>query len=122
MAQFEVNSGVKSDEYDQITVDDHTETQSYFLQNVDLKKCTFLLVNNNLTNTLKLWMGENNYRLSKKYDATPPLINASATDQRNDIKHKIERYIDTHADFVIKLKKHYEADYTLINLVNFYGI
>jgi hypothetical protein len=47
-----------------ITTDDHTETQTYFLQNVEIDKCIFFMVNSNLSKNLQQWLDNNGYKMN----------------------------------------------------------
>jgi hypothetical protein len=98
-----------------ITFDDHTELQSYFLQNVDLNKCTFLKVDNDLRNNIKTWMAVNGYYVTN-FDDIP---NINQGDQI--LKNKFATLIDNDNQIKLKLTEHYANDYELINRVKFYG-
>jgi len=100
--------------FDTITFDDHTELQNYFLKDVDLNKCTFLKVNNNLRSNLKAWMDMNRYVV---HIDDLPNINEGDT----VLKSKFAALVDNNSQFKLKLKKHFETDYELINRVKFYG-
>ena len=98
-----------------VTFDDHTELQTYFLQNVDLyKKCTFLRVDNNLKKNIGQWLIENKFNIDVSHI---PNIN-----QGNEmIKNRFAAIVDGNSQIKLKLAKHYEQDYELINRVKFYG-
>ena len=98
-----------------ITFDDHTELQTYFLQNVDLNKCTFLRVDNNLRNNIKTWMAVNGYYVTN-FDDMPNINQGDQT-----LKNKFATLIDNDNQIKLKLIKHYANDYELINRVKFYG-
>lgn len=101
-----------------ITFDDHTESQKYFLQEVDLKKTTFMLVNDNLRNNLNDWVYDRGYRTNVDIAIE---YNASSEDDRQTTKEYYVKLLEQNTDLVLKLKKHFEADYALINRVKFYG-
>jgi hypothetical protein len=101
-----------------ITFDDHTESQKYFLQEVDLKKTTFMLVNDNLRNNLNDWVYDRGYRTNVDIAIE---YNASSEDVRQTTKEYYVKLLEQNTDLVLKLKKHFEADYALINRVKFYG-
>jgi hypothetical protein len=101
-----------------ISVDDHTESQIYFLNEIDLANTTFILADGSLKETLSKWLTDqgidNNLQNIDQY-------NASNTDIRGEIKTKFIKLLAKDPDLVLKLKKHFEADYELINRVKFYG-
>ena len=95
-----------------ITTDDHTETQIYFLQNVDLSKTVFFMVNSNLSKNLQDWLDCMDYDIN-----ISNLINQGNQNSKKYVKEKI----DNNPDLVLKLKQHFAEDYALINRVKFYG-
>lgn len=99
---------------EQVTVDDHTELQTYFLQYVDIDKCTFLKVNQNLRTNIKLWLTENNYIITG-----PDVPNINEGNQL--LKDRVAAMVDSNSQIKLKLATHYEQDYALINRVKFYG-
>ena len=99
---------------DRVTIDDHTELQTYFLQDVDIDRCTFLKVNQNLRTNIKLWLDEYGYSHN---GLDVPNIN-----QGNQlIKDRVAAMVDGNSQIKLKLTTHYEQDYALINRVKFYG-
>jgi len=118
IAQYEFNSGLTNIDYQKITFDDHTETQDYFLQNVVLSKCDFIMVNDNLRSNLKQWFDEFGYTVDVDNMIQ---YNASLNTERQLLKDKYQTIIDNNPNFVLKLKKHFANDYKLINSVRYYG-
>lgn len=98
-----------------ITFDDHTELQTYFLQGIDLDKATFLRVDQNLRKNIQKWLKENSY--PTRYIGNVPMHNQG--DEK--IKNRISDMIDGNSQIKLKLVKHYDKDYKLINKVRFYG-
>jgi hypothetical protein len=101
-----------------ISVDDHTESQIYFLQGIDITKTTFILVNANLRSNLKNWFNERGMLVDLE---NIHQYNASIEDDRGEIKNKFINLIESQSELMLKLKKHFQADYELINRVKFYG-
>jgi hypothetical protein len=97
-----------------ITFDDHTELQTYFLQDIDIDRCTFLKVDQNLRKNIKLWLNENGYTVNA--DVIPNINEGNLT-----MKNRFAAMIDGNSQIKLKLAKHYEQDYELINRVKFYG-
>ena len=99
---------------DTITFDDHTELQTYFLQNVDLNKCTFLKADKNLRTNIKTWMSINGYDIN--------IDNIPNINQGDQIaKDRFAAMVDGNSQIKLKLAEHYAEDYELINRVKFYG-
>jgi hypothetical protein len=97
-----------------ITFDDHTELQTYFLQDIDIDRCTFLKVDQNLRKNIKLWLNENGYTVNA--DVIPNINEGNLT-----MKNRFAAMIDGNSQIKLKLAKHYEQDYELINSVQYYG-
>ena len=104
--------------FDKITFDDHTYLQTYFLQGVDLGHATFMFVDDNLRANLANWIYDHGYRTNVDIAIE---YNASSEDDRATTKDHYAKLLDQNPEFVLKLKKHFEADYELINRVKFYG-
>jgi hypothetical protein len=118
MAEYEFNSKQPTIDYQQITFDDHTETQDYFLQHIVIKNTDFIMVNDNLRTNLTRWVNEFGYRVDVN---NMQQYNASLNTDKQQLKLKYQTIIDSDLDFVLKLKKHYANDYKLINSVKYYG-
>jgi hypothetical protein len=121
IAQYQFNSNQYemniADIFKNITFDDHTELQSYFLQTVDLSKTIFLKCDDNLKLNLI------NYFKTQGHDIgwrIMPNINASTEDIRSTLKDNMRQLVDSNPDYMLQLKKHFAADYELINKVKFY--
>ena len=104
--------------FDKITFDDHTDLQTYFLQNVDLTSATFMIVNDDLRANINDWIIGNGYRTNVDIAIA---YNASSEDDRATTKNYYAKLLDQNPEFVLKLQQHFEADYELINRVKFYG-
>jgi len=103
---------------DKITFDDHTDLQTYFLQGVDLDHATFMMVNDDLRANMNDWILNCGYRTNVDLAIA---YNASSEDDRVTTKNYYTKLLDQNPEFVLKLRKHFEADYELINRVKFYG-
>jgi len=97
-----------------VTFDDHTELQTYFLEGIDLDRCSFLRVDQQLRSNLKQWLDENGYQIN---------INDVPTINKGDqlAKDRFAAMVDGNSQIKLKLVTHYEQDYALINRVKFYG-
>jgi hypothetical protein len=121
MAQSLFNSGKESSDdtiFKSITFDDHTELQTYFLQDIDLTKTIFFLVDDHLTKNLTDWAEENRNVITTKNISA---YNASRYDHRDKLKKRFLDAVANYPEYMLKLKKHFEADYKLIESVKFYG-
>jgi hypothetical protein len=98
----------------QIKFDDHTERQTYFLQGVDLDRCEFIKVDNNLYTNLKQWLIENGYTIN--------IDTVTSTNKGiEEIKNNFATLIDKNIQIKLKLTDYYKQDYELFNRVKFYG-
>jgi predicted SnoaL-like aldol condensation-catalyzing enzyme len=104
--------------FDKITFDDHTDLQTYFLQGIDLKSATFMLVDDLLRANLNDWIIDRGYRTNVDIAIQ---YNASADDDRITTKDYYANLLEQHPELVLKLKEHFAEDYELINSVNYYG-
>lgn len=99
---------------DRVVIDDHTELQTYFLEGVDLDRCTFIQVDKNLRTNLSAWFKENNYIVD--IDNVPNINEGNQL-----LKDRFAAMVDGNSQIKLKLVTHYEQDYALINRVKFYG-
>jgi hypothetical protein len=104
--------------FDKITFDDHTDLQTYFLQDVDLSSATFMLVDDELRANMNDWIVEHGYRTNVDIAIE---YNASADDDRITIKNYYIKLLEQHPEIVLKLKDYFAEDYKLIENVKFYG-
>ena len=107
-------SATLHDLVDRVTIDDHTELQTYFLQGVDLDLCTFIQVDKNLRTNLSAWFKEQGYVVNM--DNIPNINEGNQL-----LKDRFAAMVDGNSQIKLKLVTHYEQDYALINRVKFYG-
>jgi hypothetical protein len=100
----------------QVTFDDHTEHQVYFIQGVDLTKATFLRVDENLRANLEHWLKQFNYRTNIQIALE---YNTSAGSKRDFINQFTEE-INSNSIYRAKLEQYFADDYKLYNSVTFY--
>ena len=97
-----------------VTFDDHTELQTYFLEGIDLDRCSFIRVDRNLRTNIKQWLDENGYQIN--------VNDISNLNEGNQLlKDRFAAMVDGNSQIKLKLVTHYEQDYALINRVKFYG-
>ena len=120
MAEYQVNSQQLDLDivtiFKKITFDDHTEQQIYFLHGIDLNKVTFIMINDTFNETISRWLTEKEYVLN---GYNMPKFNQSS-DVKLELKQKYQQLVDSNPDYMLQLKKHFAADYDLINKVKFY--
>ena len=92
----------------------HLDTQTYFLQDVDIDRCTVLKVDQNLRTNIKLWLGKHGY-----IHTGPDVPNINEGNQL--LKDRFAAMVDGNSQIKLKLVTHYEQDYELINRAKFYG-
>jgi hypothetical protein len=97
-----------------VTFDDHTELQTYFLEGIDLDRCSFLRVDRNLRTNIKQWTIDNGYQID--IDAISDINKGSQL-----AKDRFVALVDGNSQIKLKLAEHYAKDYELINRVKFYG-
>jgi hypothetical protein len=97
-----------------MTFDDHTELQTYFLSGIDIDRCIFLRVDQNLRNNIKQWLIKNGYQVNINL---VPNINEG----KQTFKNWVTAITDNNHQLKLKLTEHYAQDYELINRVKFYG-
>jgi len=98
---------------DQVTFDDHTEKQTYFLDGVDLDKAIFFRADGTLRDTFSKWFAESGYGSSP---VTMARINDSHLDYRHDIKKLLEKMLTS--DHYDKLTAFFQDDYNLIKSID----
>ena len=106
---------------EQITFDDHTEKQVYFIEGLDPKKTTFFLCDADyklyFAQFLRNQGVDNNYQ---NYNHQHTTDNREDGDtRRSTFKQIFQPMLDNPA-FVDRLKQHYAKDYELINKVKFW--
>jgi hypothetical protein len=108
--------------FNNITLDDHTEIQCYFLKSInfekDINKCIFFKVDENLSDKFIGWTNTVYPKVVMHKTKLNMGINIIG---RIEIIKNLQKIIDNNADLMLKLKKHFDADYELINRVKFYG-
>jgi len=104
--------------FDKITFDDHTDLQTYFLQDADLTSTTYMMVDDLLRANLNDWIIGNGYRTNVDIAIQ---YNASRDDERITTKDYYANLLEQRPDFMLKLKEHFAEDYKLINSVQYYG-
>lgn len=100
--------------FDLITVDDHTELQSYFLNDIDFDTTTFIMCDKNLSNNM-------NAQIFKKYNikVTDELLKPFYMADEYSPKYKLQNHIKSKITPEIeeKIKKHFQPDYVLIDKI-----
>lgn len=106
---------------DQVTFDDHTERQVYFVEGLDPKRCTFF----NCDSDYRLYFGQflknqgidNKYH---KYNYQHTTENREDGDMTRSNYKKIFQPLLENSKYLERIKSHYKKDYELINSIQFY--
>ena len=103
---------------DQVTVDDHTEKQFYFIEGLNYDRVTFFMCDENyrldFSNFLKEHGYENKYQ---RYDY-------QHTTKECPIRSKFKKIFESlllEPKYLDKIKEHYKRDYELLESVKFYA-
>jgi hypothetical protein len=106
---------------DQVTFDDHTEKQVYFVEGLDPKRCTFF----NCDHDYRLYFGQflknqgidNKYH---KYNYQHTTENREDGDMARSNYKKIFQPLLENSKYFNRIRDHYKKDYDLINSIQFY--
>lgn len=103
----------------QVTFDDHTEQQIYFLSGMPKNKCVFFKFTPNLANDLahffetrKIKNNFSNNKIVYATDDNPTHVN---------IRSQILAYLQRNPKYLQTIKQHFDEDYRFINRVPYYG-
>jgi len=119
IAEYCFNSGnilTLEQALEQITFDDHTEKQVYFIKDVDLIRTTFLRVDSNLRNNLDSWLKQFNYRTNIQI----ALEYNTSEGAKRDLINKFTEEINNNPTYKARLEEYFADDYKLYNSVKFY--
>ena len=101
---------------EQITFDDHTEQQVYFIKEVDLIRSTFLRVDDRLRDNLERWLKQFNYRTNIQI----ALEYNTSEGPKRDLINKFTEEINSNPAYKARLEEYFADDYKLYNNVTFY--
>jgi len=104
---------------DQLTFDDHTEKQVYFVEGLDPNRCTYMLCDENYRKNFTSWLHNQGIQ-SKDYSRYNYQHTTAGNPTRRRFKEIFAPLIDN-PKYIEKLKKHFHLDYRLIWSVRFYG-
>lgn len=105
--------------FNTIGIDDHTERQILFLNDLDISQCVFFKLDANLSYNLSSYFKT---KFNIDHDLTVlQKINTSIEDSRKDnIKRIFKKFIISNPWFKNKLMMYYEQDYKLLEQVTYY--
>jgi hypothetical protein len=104
---------------DQITLDDHTEKQVYFVDGLDPSHCTFIMCDEDYRRNFTFWLHNQGFD-----QADYSRYNYQHTTQGSPIRKKFKELFLPLLDnpkYLEKVKHHFHLDYRLIWSVRFYG-
>lgn len=119
IAEYCFNSGnmmTLEQALEQITFDDHTEQQVYFIKDVDLIRSTFLRVDDQLRDNLERWLKQFNYRTNIQI----ALEYNTSDGAKRDLINKFTEEINNNPAYRARLEEYFADDYKLYNSVTFY--
>lgn len=105
--------------FDQITFDDHTERQVYFLDGLDADRCTFFLCDENYRVNFSKFMTE--LYGPNRYDRYNYQHVSENSPERKKFKNIFSNAINNNSKYTDRLREHFALDYKLIEQVKFYG-
>jgi hypothetical protein len=108
--------------FDRVSFDDHTESQVYFLQGLDLQKTVWFKCDNNYENKLIMWMEavglvQHGFKVPDCVREFEYLTSSDAHKQKT--KDFFNRAVVSNPGYLRKLKEYFKRDYDLIGMVNF---
>lgn len=108
---------------DQITLDDHTEKQVYFIDGLDPGRCTFFMCDHDYRLLFCQFLanqGIDNTGKYKKYKYQHTTEDREDGDTARSKFKEIFQPIISEPKYLNKVKQHYKLDYELISKVNFF--
>lgn len=107
---------------DQITFDDHTEKQVYFLEGLDPAKCTFFYCNEHYRTSFSQFLKNQNVnaRDYSRYEYQHTTEDRNDGDQTRARFKELFKPLLSNEKFAARLKDHFSLDYKLIQSVSFY--
>ena len=105
--------------FDQLTFDDHTESQVKFIHGLDTKKCIFFMCNDTYRANFSKFMKER-YGSDNKYSTYDyQHVSANSAD-RNKFKNHFSQLLQKNPQYLKQLEQHFAADYKLMEQIKFY--
>jgi len=119
IAEYCYNSGTMltlAQALEQITFDDHTEKQVYFIQGVNLSNATFLRVDNHLRDNLDSWLRQFNYGT----DVQSAIGYNTSDGSKREFINQFTKEINQNPMYRARLEHYFADDYDLFEKVKFY--
>jgi len=105
--------------FDQITFDDHTEKQVYFIEGLDTENCTFFMCDENYRKNFTDFL-QSRGLLTRNYSNYDYQHTTEGSNVRTKFKNIFKPLLDIPENRT-KVQDHYKLDYELISKVKFYG-
>ena len=99
--------------FDLVVLDDHTEKQGYFLNQIDTDDCVFFKFGETLNKSLHTFL--NQYNINNTF-----LVRTIPTFSNLPIKSQIKQELISNEKYVKRIQQFYHQDYALINQIKFY--
>lgn len=103
-----------------VVLDDHTESQLYFLQNIPVEKCVFFKMENNLREVFSKYVRDN-LNIPNTIETEKPVHVSSDDNFHGQIKTKLDRLVRENPVYYEDIQAYYEQDYEFMNMVKYYG-
>ena len=104
---------------DQISLDDHTEKQVYFIEELNPNRCTFMMCDEDYRRNFTFWLRNQGFE-----NADYSRYNYQHTTEGSAVRKKFKEIFTPLLDnpkYLEKVKQHFHLDYKLIWSVRFYG-
>jgi hypothetical protein len=104
--------------FDKIVFDDHTESQVYFIEGLDLSRCVFFWFDENYRANFSNFLLENG--MPNRYFNYEKQHVSNNEPVRRNFKEIFNRELQN-SKYLNQVKEYFKQDYELINQVKFYG-
>ena len=105
--------------FDKVGIDDHTERQTLFLNDLDINQCVFFKFDNNLSYNLSNYF-KTEFNINHDLTVFQKTNTSSEDPKKENIKNIFRKFIRLHPWFNSKLMMYYEQDYKLLEQVKYY--
>jgi hypothetical protein len=106
--------------FDRIAFDDHTESQVYFIEDLDIKNITFFNCDETYRDNFSKYLTDE-LGVPNKYNRYEYQHVSAKEPNRTNWKQLFKTVIDANPQYLDAVKDYNKKDYKLINLVKFYG-
>lgn len=105
--------------FDKVAFDDHTEQQVLFLENLDLKNCTFFWCNTQYRELFSYYL--NAQGMTNRYFKYEYQHETSTSPERQKFKEIFKQTLEKNSKYITQLDNYFANDYKLIRSIKFYA-